>query len=593
MLFNSLIYLFYVQKMSFSRREYEDFKNAVDKIVYKYVTRDRSTIVSLITHSVDFGTEKRKLEDKLSSYVDKNIAFKLADKTFAALDSLGIKPKSSSKKRSHRDDSEKDVKRVRHDEKVESLNDVSKPSLEPKIVMESVGETPQSPGILQAQQIKDLMAKAQATIEERKRALALQGQAVPAISNGTSAASIQENHSSASQMVTESVGSGDVSSRIAQLQARIQAQLGNNPVLTNSAMIGGRMPQVPQMPSVPQQGYFPNMPPPLMSQPPLIPAMKNPTNIGVPSSAAFLTPPKSSTEQSMPTPLILDSEGRTVDMCSGKEVHLALRVPTLKANIRAKKREEFKQQLLEKPVEESTELHFFDLRVPAKPFTRNKRTFKFHEQGKYIQLAQRERAKSRLEKLQQQISQVAKKTGISSAAKLAQLEQRDAAGTAYNITPNVEWWDAIILEKDRYPVEGDPVKLKEDFITSLVEHPMEMKCPNDLAKAVELQVRMANLMRVLGTEAVLDPTKMEKHVREQMAKRLKAHEDANAARKLTPEQKRDKKIKKLKEGHYSWCSCSYLQVGKARWIWRENKRKSNLREGSILNREIILIKIIL
>lgn len=58
---------------------------------------------------------------------------------------------------------------------------------------------------------------------------------------------------------------------------------------------------------------------------------------------------------------------------------------------------------------------------------------------------------------------------------------------------------------------------------------------------------MANLMRVLGTEAVLDPTKMEKHVREQMAKRLRAHEDANAARKLTPEQRREKKIRKLKE----------------------------------------------
>ena len=58
---------------------------------------------------------------------------------------------------------------------------------------------------------------------------------------------------------------------------------------------------------------------------------------------------------------------------------------------------------------------------------------------------------------------------------------------------------------------------------------------------------MANLMRVLGTEAVLDPTKMEKHVRDQMAKRLKAHEDANAARKLTPQQRKEKKISKIKE----------------------------------------------
>ncbi len=34
-------------------------------------------------------------------------------------------------------------------------------------------------------------------------------------------------------------------------------------------------------------------------------------------------------------------------------------------------------------------------------------------------------------------------------------------------------------------------------------------------------VRLANLMRVLGTEAVQDPTKVEAHVRAQMAKRIK------------------------------------------------------------------------
>lgn len=54
-------------------------------------------------------------------------------------------------------------------------------------------------------------------------------------------------------------------------------------------------------------------------------------------------------------------------------------------------------------------------------------------------------------------------------------------------------------------------------------------------------------MRVLGTEAVQDPTKMEAHVRAQMAKRQKAHEEANASRKLTAEQKREKNIRKIKE----------------------------------------------
>ena len=60
-------------------------------------------------------------------------------------------------------------------------------------------------------------------------------------------------------------------------------------------------------------------------------------------------------------------------------------------------------------------------------------------------------------------------------------------------------------------------------------------------------VKLSNLMRVLGTDAVQDPTKVEKHVRAQMAKRQKAHEQANAARKLTDEQRKEKRIKKLKE----------------------------------------------
>jgi U4/U6 small nuclear ribonucleoprotein PRP3 len=131
---------------------------------------------------------------------------------------------------------------------------------------------------------------------------------------------------------------------------------------------------------------------------------------------------------------------------------------------------------------------------------------------------------------------------------------------------------------------------KFEGITHLVEHPIQMKPPcgdfqGDPDKAVtiavmltkkerkklrrqnrtegqkELQekirlglipppepkVRMANLMRVLGTEAVQDPTKVEAHVRAQMAKRQRAHEEANATRKLTKEQKRQKKIKKIKE----------------------------------------------
>ena len=68
-----------------------------------------------------------------------------------------------------------------------------------------------------------------------------------------------------------------------------------------------------------------------------------------------------------------------------------------------------------------------------------------------------------------------------------------------------------------------------------------------LEKAPEPKVKLSNLMRVLGSDAVQDPTKMEAHVRKQMADRQRKHEAANASRKLTKEQKTEKKIRKIKE----------------------------------------------
>uniref|UniRef100_A0A2L2YI52 U4/U6 small nuclear ribonucleoprotein Prp3 n=1 Tax=Parasteatoda tepidariorum TaxID=114398 RepID=A0A2L2YI52_PARTP len=123
-----------------------------------------------------------------------------------------------------------------------------------------------------------------------------------------------------------------------------------------------------------------------------------------------------------PAPLILDSEGRTLDM-TGKEVHLTHHMPTLKANIRAQKRAQFKMSH-EKVMEELFEQKFYDPRVSAKNFQRPRKGFKFHDKGKFEQLAQRLRTKAQLEKLQEEIAQAARKTGISSATKMALIVPR-------------------------------------------------------------------------------------------------------------------------------------------------------------------------
>lgn len=61
------------------------------------------------------------------------------------------------------------------------------------------------------------------------------------------------------------------------------------------------------------------------------------------------------------------------------------------------------------------------------------------------------------------------------------------------------------------------------------------------------KVKIANLMRVLGNEAIQDPTKVESMVRKQMAERQDQHEMHNAVGKLTEEQRKEKKAQKLAE----------------------------------------------
>ncbi|KAI3867464.1 hypothetical protein MKX03_010044 [Papaver bracteatum] len=59
------------------------------------------------------------------------------------------------------------------------------------------------------------------------------------------------------------------------------------------------------------------------------------------------------------------------------------------------------------------------------------------------------------------------------------------------------------------------------------------------------KVKMSNLMKVLGSEATQDPTRLEMKIRSEAAEREQAHNDRNTARKLTPAERRDKKVKKL------------------------------------------------
>lgn len=150
--------------------------------------------------------------------------------------------------------------------------------------------------------------------------------------------------------------------------------------------------------------------------------------------------------------------------------------------------------------------------------------------------------------------------------------------------PDVEWWDKDILQNGSYDdVSHGKWNVNMDKFNLYVEHPIPIQPPlappapasqplmltkaeqkklrtqRRVAREKEKQemikqglieppkpkVKISNLMRVMKDEAILDPTAIEREVREQMAEREQAHLDRNLARMLTPAERKEKKMRKL------------------------------------------------
>ncbi|XP_038624858.1 U4/U6 small nuclear ribonucleoprotein Prp3 isoform X2 [Tachyglossus aculeatus] len=557
--------------MALSKRELDELKPWIEKTVKRVLGFSEPTVVTAALNCVGKGMDKKKAADHLKPFLDDS-TLRFVDKLFEAVE----EGRSSRHSKSSSDRSRKrELKEVFGDD-----SEISKESSgvkkrriprfeeveeEPEVIP---GPPSESPGMLTKLQIKQMMEAATRQIEERKKQLSFISP--PAPQPKTPSPSQPErlpigNTIQPSQAATFMNDAIEKARKAAELQARIQAQLALKPgLLGNANMVG--LANLHAMGIAPPSGWCQILP----SHPPV--SLRK----GVPSHRKVELK-----DQTKPTPLILDEQGRTVD-ASGKEVELTHRMPTLKANIRAVKREQFKQQLKEKPSEDLEANTFFDPRVSSAPSQRPKRTFKFHDKGKFEKIAQRLRTKAQLEKLQAEISQAARKTGIHTSTKLALIAPKKELREGD--IPEIEWWDSYIIPNG-FDLNEAPKKEEYFGITNLVEHPAQLSPPVDSDTPVTLgvyltkreqkklrrqtrreaqkelqekvrlglmpppepKVRISNLMRVLGTEAVQDPTKVEAHVRAQMAKRQKAHEEANAARKLTAEQRKVKKVKKLKE----------------------------------------------
>ena len=230
--------------------------------------------------------------------------------------------------------------------------------------------------------------------------------------------------------------------------------------------------------------------------------------------------------------------------------------------------------------------------------SRRSRKMHFSAPGKYVAQGDVVRNEAKLEALKQRIAEASKKAGLDS--EFDSLERSLKVGVLVSNfgkyahisfqrqpPPEVEWWDEAVLPPGKtyddieYAVQWiatDP----DSLITHLIHHPIPIVAPGDRKQAdralmltkkeqkkmrrqrrkAELEdkrdrqkmglippdppkIRMANLMKVLTSEAVADPTKIEQRVVREVHQRRIKHERDNEDRKLTNEERKTKEYDQM------------------------------------------------
>ncbi|KAL9136290.1 MAG: hypothetical protein Q9175_002496 [Cornicularia normoerica] len=221
---------------------------------------------------------------------------------------------------------------------------------------------------------------------------------------------------------------------------------------------------------------------------------------------------------------------------------------------------------------------FFDASLGSHTATlkaRNRRDLAFNAKGKYIQQGAALRRQRALEEMKMRIAATSKKA----------LEKGDPSEKNFIILlpPQIEWWDENIVKAKDYGSVSDggsgfDMDTPDSIITRYVQHPVLLEppsasqmpaprpmflTPKEQAKLrrqkrmenlkehqtkVRLgllppdppKVKLKNMMRVLGEDAVKDPTAVEAKVNREIAERAQKHNQMNEDRKLTKEEKHEK-----------------------------------------------------
>lgn len=253
-------------------------------------------------------------------------------------------------------------------------------------------------------------------------------------------------------------------------------------------------------------------------------------------------------------------------------------IPGKSSETRQKEQKKAQLDLTAPSLDELKANPYFDVSLSVKnPAGKGRisRQLVFNEQGKYVQQAAALRRQAQLEEMKKRIAERARQAGID--------EDLDV-DKAFLVPkpPEIEWWDEGLINGPSYDAMDDPSNIKIDtpdsIITIYIQHPVLIEPPQEkiapaakpmfltekeqkklrrqrrMAERKEQQakirlglepppppkVKKSNLMRVLGEQAIQDPTAVEARVNREIAERKAQHEETNAERKLSKEQRHEK-----------------------------------------------------
>ena len=258
---------------------------------------------------------------------------------------------------------------------------------------------------------------------------------------------------------------------------------------------------------------------------------------------------------------------------------------------------------------------YFDASLGGQTATlksRNARQLQFNAKGKYVQQGAALRRQAALEQLKQRVAASSKKAGI----------QDDPTEKNFKVEepPSCEWWDEnLLVDKNYDDLERTKIDAEDSIVTAFVQHPVMLEPPNikmmpapkplpltskeqakkrrmnrmealkeqqakerlGLVPVPEPKVKLGNLMRVLGEEAVKDPTAVEARVNRQIQERKTNHEEMNQERKLTKEQKQEKLEQKQAQDaakgiHVAVWKINSLANGRHRFKVNKNAEQNSL-----------------